>query len=43
MDWEKWHDLDDLLAEADRRMYEMKRGRAGHSLPVVSVVGGKAG
>ncbi len=29
--------LEELLAEADRRMYERKRGRAGDSLPVIPV------
>ncbi|HTB72503.1 MAG TPA: diguanylate cyclase [Polyangiaceae bacterium] len=38
MDWERGQTLDDLLAEADRRMYERKRERAGQSSPVLRPV-----
>jgi diguanylate cyclase (GGDEF)-like protein/PAS domain S-box-containing protein len=33
MDWERGLSLDELLAEADQRMYERKRGRADQSEP----------
>ncbi|HEY2512942.1 MAG TPA: GGDEF domain-containing protein, partial [Polyangiaceae bacterium] len=35
VDWEKDTSLDDLLADADRKMYVQKRERAGQSLPVL--------
>ena len=35
MDWEKDTSLDELLADADRKMYAQKRERAGQSLPVL--------
>jgi diguanylate cyclase (GGDEF)-like protein len=34
MNWESGRTLDELLAEADRLMYERKRARAGKSMPV---------
>jgi hypothetical protein len=38
MNWDAGQSLDELLVEADRRMYERKRERAGHSKPVLRVV-----
>src|ERR1019366_4382978 len=38
MDWESGQSLDELLADADRRMYEHKRERAGQSMPVLRSV-----
>ena len=35
MDWEAGQSLDDLLAQADRSMYERKRARAGLSVPLM--------
>jgi diguanylate cyclase (GGDEF)-like protein len=35
MDWEAGQSLDDLLAQADRSMYERKRARAGLSVPMM--------
>ena len=35
MDWETDTSLDELLADADRKMYAQKRERAGQSLPVL--------
>jgi len=40
MDHARRQSLDDLLADADRTMYERKRGRAGESMPVVRAVEG---
>lgn len=34
MDWDAGQSLDDLVADADRRMYTRKRERAGMSIPV---------
>jgi len=38
VDWESSPSLGDLLADADRKMYERKRERAGASLPPVHAV-----
>jgi diguanylate cyclase (GGDEF)-like protein len=38
MDWDSMRSLDELLADADRSMYERKRERAGQSLPVLRAV-----
>jgi hypothetical protein len=40
MDHARRQSLDDLLADADRTMYERKRGRAGESMPVVRAIEG---
>jgi diguanylate cyclase (GGDEF)-like protein len=38
VDWERTQTLDDLLADADRKMYARKRERAGQSAPVLHPV-----
>jgi diguanylate cyclase (GGDEF)-like protein len=38
MDWERGQSLDELLADADRAMYERKRQRAEQSMPVLRAV-----
>jgi len=38
MDWERGQSLDELLADADRAMYERKRQRAEQSTPVLRAI-----
>jgi diguanylate cyclase (GGDEF)-like protein len=43
MDWEREQSLEELLADADRTMYERKRSRAGQSMPVLPAVPSEPG